>query len=490
MTRVIIPLIMLVLLMTLGLAGSTPVAAQTAPTWNSVIAYFNPNPGPLSPPEELSIVLYREDGSLIDLDFGGVNGAIPMLPYQSGTLLLGQLPGDPSFQGSAVVSASIPIMAVYKRAASHNEAYSPILYTTFDISQAGQGVIYVPSVRRLPAYDTQVGIQNVESLPIDLEITIYDAAGAAVHTAAAENIAPLTAFIFKMSSADGQIAVPFEGSLIARARLAGSSAAARIVAAVQEIQVGGRRAFAYEGLSAPDYFIFIPSAACQAGETAQTTTLTVQNTGASPSNIHVDYYDTHGELIAASAVVSVPAYASAAFDACGEDVLAATQGKEMSAVVVSESHQVAVIGRLESSDGLMTAFTGQPMAGQASAGIFRVALPYVEWSTRPNGFRTTILVMNVSGDPAVNVSASYYANAGGRPLAVHRLATASDPLLPYTRRATSPVAARAVEGRGFNGAVILESDQPIVALARVVRTVDISGYQTLGEDYNGIPLYP
>ncbi|HSV85244.1 MAG TPA: hypothetical protein VLH85_01625 [Levilinea sp.] len=490
MKRVVIPHIFLVLLMTLGLAGSAPVEAQTTSTWISVIAYFNPNPGPLSSPEELSVVLYRHDGIQIDLDFGNANGAIPILPYQSGTLLLGQLNNDPSFQGSAIVSATVPIMAVYKRAASDNEAYSPILYTSFDINQAGQGVIYLPSVRRLPAYDTQVGIQNVESLPIDLEITIYDAAGAAVHTVTSENLTPLTSFIFKMSSYAGQIPVPFEGSMVVRARLAGSTAAARIVAAAQEMQIGGRRAFAYEGLSTSDYFIFMPTATCLAGETAQTTTFTVQNTGVSPSNIYIDYYDESGELIATSSVASVPAYASASFNSCSEDVLAATQGKDMSAVVISEGHRIAVVGRLESSDGLMTAFTGQPMGGLASGGAYRVVLPYVEWSTRPNGFRTTISVMNVSGDPAVNVKAYYYANRGSSPVAVHHLGSVSDPLLNYTRRTTSPVAARAVEGRGFNGAVILESDQPIVALARVVRAVDISGYKTLGEDYNGIPFNP
>jgi hypothetical protein len=490
MKRVAFSLMMVVLLMTLALTGSAPVEAQTSPTWNSVIAYFNPNPGPLSPPEELSAVLYRDNGEQIDLDFGGTNGAIPMLPYQSGTLLLGQLNNDPGFQGSAMVSATVPIMAVYKRATSDSEAYSPILYTSFDISQAGQGVIYVPSVRRLPAYDTQVGIQNVESLAVDLEMTIYDADGAAVYTASSENLPPLTAFIFKMSSYAEQIPVPFEGSLVVRARLAGTAVAARIVAAVQEIQMGGRRAFAYEGLAEADHFIFMPTAACQAGETAQSTAFTVQNTGTNSANIHVDYYDGSGELIAASASAEVAPYASRTFDACSEEVIEFTQGKDMSAVVVSEGQRIVVVGRLESSDGLMTAFTGQPMEGLATGGAFRVVLPYVEWSTRTNGFRTTISVMNVGAEPAVSVKAYYYANKGGVPVAVHNLGTASDPLLNYTRRTTSPVAARAVEGRGFNGAVILESDQPIVALARVVRTVDISGYKTLGEDYNGIPYNP
>jgi len=490
MKRVAFPIMVLVLLITLALPGSIPAAAQTSPTWNSVIAYFNPNPGPTSPPEELSVVLYRDNGEQIDLDFGGVNGAVPMLPYQSGTLLLGQLNGDAGFQGSAMVSATVPIMAVFKRAASDSEAYSPILYTSFDISQAGQGVVYVPSVRRLPAYDTQVGIQNVESLPVDLEITIYDTAGAVVHTVASENLTPLTAFIFKMSSYADQIPVPFEGSLVVRARLAGTPVAARIVAAVQEMQMGGRRAFAYEGLSDADHFIFMPAAACQAGETAQTTAFTVQNTGAGAADVYVDYYDERGDLVAASAPLSVPPYAAATFNACAEDVLEFTQGKDMSAVIVSPEHKVVAIGRLESSDGLMTAYTGQPMEGLATGGAFRVVLPYVEWSTRANGFRTTIYVMNVSPEPALNVKAYYYANKDGIPVAVHNLGTPSDPLLNYTRRSTSPSAARAVEGRGFNGAVILESDRPIVALARVVRSVDISGYKTLGEDYNGIPYNP
>jgi hypothetical protein len=489
MKRVAFLSILIVLLTTLVLPGSIPVEAQSAPTWNSVIAYFNPNPGPVSPPEELSVVLYKEDGTPIYLDFGGDDGSIPMLPYQSGTLLLGQIVTDAEFKGSAMVSATVPIMAVYKRVANNNEPYSPILYTSFDISQAGQGKVFIPSVRRLTAYDTQIGIQNVESLAVELDISIYDLAGTQIHSVAA-SIPPLTSFIFKMSSYPEQIPIPFEGSLVVRSRLAGTSVAARVVAAVQEIQSGGRRAFAYEGLAGNDTFLFMPTAACQAGETALTTAFTVQNTGAIPTNVHVDYINVEGDMIANSHTATIAPYASFIFDACGEEVLEATQGQEMSAVIFSDGENIAAVGKLESNDGLMTAFTGQPMEGLSSGGVYRVVLPYVEWATRANGFQTTISVMNASAKPAQNVRALYFGNKGDSPVAIHNLGTTANSLLPYTRRTTSPVAARAVEGRGFNGAVILESDQPIVALARVVRTVDVNGYKTLGEDYNGIPYIP
>jgi hypothetical protein len=49
MKRVAFLSILIVLLTTLVLPGSNPVEAQSAPTWNSVIAYFNPNPGPAQP---------------------------------------------------------------------------------------------------------------------------------------------------------------------------------------------------------------------------------------------------------------------------------------------------------------------------------------------------------------------------------------------------------------------------------------------------------
>jgi hypothetical protein len=490
MKRVALPLIIIVLLMTLALPGSTPVEAEGSPTWSSVIAYFNPNPGPPSPPEEMSVVLYRADGTPVYLDFGGVSGAVPMLPFQSGTLLLGEVNGEDSFKGSAMVSTTVPIMAVFKRSTSSTEAYSPILYTSLDISQAGHGVIFVPSVRRLVAFDTQVGVQNTESLKIDLHLTIYDAAGAEVLSTFAGTIEPRASFIFKMSSYPDQIPVPFEGSLVVRAVLNGTSVPGRIVAAVQETQAGGRRAFAYEGLNGEDRFLFMPTAACQAGDTAQSTTFTVQNTGSSPTSMHVDYYDESGERLGNTSSVEVAPYASYTFDACSEETLSFTQGMDMSAVIVSEPELIAAVGRLESSDGLMTAYAGQPMELMSSGGVYRVVLPYVEWSTRANGFRTTISVMNVSGAPAANVKALYYANKGSSPTAVHTLGSASNPLMHYARRDTSPVAARAVEGRGFNGAVILESDQPIVALARVLRTVEVNDYRTLGEDYNGIPYTP
>jgi hypothetical protein len=47
-----------------------------------------------------------------------------------------------------MVSATVPIMAVYKKVANNNEPYSPILYTSFDIGHAGQGDLFIPSVRR------------------------------------------------------------------------------------------------------------------------------------------------------------------------------------------------------------------------------------------------------------------------------------------------------------------------------------------------------
>jgi hypothetical protein len=279
MKRVAFLSILIVLLTTLVLPGSNPVEAQSAPTWNSVIAYFNPNPGPPSPPEEMNVVLYKTDGRQIYLDFGdSMSGAIPMLPFQSGTLLLGEVVSDASFQGSAMVSATVPIMAVYKKVANNNEPYSPILYTSFDIGHAGQGDLFIPSVRRQVAYDTQIGIQNVESLKIDLEISVYDLEGTEILTITPGVTDPLNAYIFKMSSYPDQIPMPFEGSLVVRARLTETTVAARIVAAVQEIQAGGRRAFAYEGLTGSDTVILMPTAACQAGETALSTTYTVQNT--------------------------------------------------------------------------------------------------------------------------------------------------------------------------------------------------------------------
>jgi hypothetical protein len=162
----------------------------------------------------------------------------------------------------------------------------------------------------------------------------------------------------------------------------------------------------------------------------------------------------------------------------------------MSAIIVSEDQKIAAVGKLESSDGLMTAFAGQPLNMYGGSAGYRLVLPYVEWAARASGFQTTISVMNASGTPAQDVKAYYYANKGSNRSPIHNISTAASPLLPWTRRTTSPVAARAVEGRGFNGAVILESDQPIVALASVVRTVDVNGYKTLGEDYNAIPYNP
>jgi len=121
-----------------------------------------------------------------------------------------------------------------------------------------------------------------------------------------------------------------------------------------------------------------------------------------------------------------------------------------------------------------------------------MVFPYVEWATSKKGYHTTITVMNLGEENAVNMRADYYGNDGS-PIAVDfPMSTEASPLPPYAIRNSSAVIARAVDmsSNGFTGAVIISSDQPMAAVAHVERAVDVDGYGTLGEDYTGIPYVP
>lgn len=485
MKRAVILAIFLALLSTLALPGSIPAEASGPPTWTSIVAYFNPNPGPPDSVEELGVAVYRSEES----PPLGLPQGVSMRPFQSGVLLIGQIIQEPGFKGSAVISSSVPVVAVYKQAPADNIPYSPILYTSFDMSQTGQGKVYIPSLQRSAAYDSQIGVQNVEGGPVLLSLRFYGADGNVIDGGTV-SVPANRSYVFKASD---YFSEDFNGSAIIEGQLESTGLMARLVAAVQEVQGGGRRAYAFEGVASGSTELVMPSAGCQAGETLMTSSYTVQNVGGDATDISVSYYyyDDNGELqsVATTAGGVEPGF-SAAFSPCDEEVAEELTGRNLTAIIRSTGENIAAVCRLSANNGLMTAFLGQPIPA-SGAGVFRLLLPYVEWSPREGGIHTELLVMNPTDSPADDVRVIYYARSGSV-AATHVLGAAGGegPLPPYTVRTSNPSAMRIVGARGFAGAAIIESSQPVVALARVTRSVDVDGYTLLGDDYNAIPNNP
>jgi hypothetical protein len=488
----------LVSVLAAGLAAGAALGGPLAqPTWSSIIAWFNPTSS--ADDTGLSVVYFRDDGTSIP------SAPIEVKAHSSGTLYIGSILHNQDFEGSAVLSANMPVLAVYKQVAGAREAYSPILYNSFDLDMAGS-TYYLPFVQRERDFNSQIGIQNVEPVNIDVKLTFYDSlsGNSFVYQPDADEwyeIPPQSTWIFRLSDIDHEeMNNGFSGAVVISGRLTDEPVTpGRVVAVVKDMQAAGRRAYAYEGVNGGEDTIFLPSAFCEVGSNKMTTRYVVQNLHASEAaSVSIVFYDGENgntaDPLATLGPVSINAGYNAIFDACDSSVADAIRGKKVSAVATSAGGQpLGAVGNVISDDGLLTAFTALRMQTVADGeGIYRMVFPYVEWSTSKKGYRTTITVMNLGGANAVNMRADYYGNDGS-PISVDfPMATDTSPLLPYAIRNSSAVISRAVDmsSNGFTGAVIISSDQPIAAVAHVERAVDVDDYATLGEDYSGIPYVP
>jgi hypothetical protein len=485
--------LLIILVLALSVMGPDTALAQpsaASATWSSNIIYFNLSPiSDPSKPKNLQVVINGNGKPFTQSD-------TIRYQYFSNTILAGSI--GQSYTGSAVVSAEVPVVAVYKQVASSSNPYSPILYTSFSVDQAGDGVFYVPSVQRSPTYVSQIGIQNVEAVDLTITLDFYVKDGNKLTFAVqpSQVIKSQTSWVFKLSDLAG-FPLKFDGSMVINASSGGASPTSRIVAVVQEVQSNGRQAYAYEGAAAGSGTIYMPSAMCKVGKTQQTTYYAIQNADSNPGTATITYYDGLGKTVATEGPISIPAYHKVSVSTCDPAIAAKTSGKTVLSAVITGTNLVAM-GKVQSTDGLMTAFLGsaQPrLCYKQTDGNYHVALPYVEWSNSTLGFRTYIAVMNASSDTsATNVSVNYYRRTGknAAPVkAILQMATGNTPMVVNIKRNTEPdqVNGALDSAKSFIGAVEVVSDQPVVVIVRVQRGVSgVAGVTTLGEDYSGINI--
>ena len=488
--------LLIILFLALGVMGPETARAQpsSAPTgasatWSSDIIYFNLT----------SITGKDSKGNIIPknltVEFSG-NGTTAeykdtiSYQYYSNTILAGSI--GKSFAGSAVLSAEVPVVAVYKQVSSNSNPYSPILYTSFSLDQAGNGKFYVPSVERNPAFVSQIGVQNIEAVDLDLTLNFYPAGGGAPYTATKAGVKSQSSYVFKLSDLPN-FPLKFDGSLVITAVPSDhGNETADIVAAVQEVQGNGRQAFAYEGSAGGAGAIYMPSAMCKVGKTQQTTTYAIQNVDSNPADVTITYYDGMGRTVGTPEVKSaVPSDSKVSVSTCD---VTGTAGKTVLSAVITGTKLVAM-GKVQSTDGLMTAFLGStvPPATNQPDNLYHVALPYVEWANSTLGFRSYISIMNVSGQPVQKLELDYSRRNGKyQPVkAVQQLASANTPLAVNARINSEPdqVNGALDKSKSFLGAVEVLSDQPVVVIVRVQRGVSgLPGVTTLGEDYSGINI--
>ena len=458
------------LLFSLLLPGS--VVAGTVPTWNSAIMWFNPT----NASGTLTVQIYDNSTPLTPGE------PISLIGYQSGSILVGS---TGTVQGSAMVSASVPLVAVYKQYPASG-SYAPLLYTSYDASQAGP-TFYIPTVTISPIYVSTIGIQNVDSVAVDLTLKFYDKVGSVKATKSYLNVATNASQAVNLTDLTADLGVSFDGSLVITAVQTGTNIPGSIVAAAQELErSGGRRAYASEGAAAGANKVFLPSAMCKYGRTQQTSYFAVQNAGTAATTVRVTYYDAAGKKVTAYDHGTLAAGAKVSINSCDTRVASLFSGKNGTAVIESKGatgttqQPLVVVGKVTSTDGLATAYLAP------GKGASEIAIPYIEVDNARSGLRTYLAIMNASSSAVSGAHIIYYNENGDM------LNTINIPTIPaYSKVNLLPaIPTSAFSGGVFQGAAIVTGTNLVVMIRLQQAITGLGSITTLGEDYLGIPTLP
>lgn len=451
--------------MSAGMAQSA-----TSQTWTSSIAYFNTEDTSGS----LTVTFFDSAGIAYPSD------SIALNAHQSGTLLVGSVSSlSDGFAGSAVLSSTVELSAVYIEFVSGAESdeYDRKIYKGFSPSSAAN-TFYIPTVLKNIFFATsQVGIQNVDSsLDADLTLDFYAVGDTSPTYTTTHTVSPQSAYIFSM--ADVPVGTSFSGSLKI------TSVGGQIVASAQETWDSDRFAYAFEGVSGGESTVYIPTMLCLFGPGESISYFAVQAVGGT-ADVEIKHYDRDtGLQVGTTANVQIPDGSKSSQQPCMHGVPAGGIG---STVITSTGAPVIVVVKVaDENGGIRTAYIGE------GTGATTQALPYVRWNSDPEAdFLGYIAVMNIGSSDATDIQAHYY-NADGSLAATHVLATGGSPLAPSVKVNTHAQVAGATDGSGdFVGAVVVESDQPVLVTVRAARSVSGLGIINMfAEDYTGIPFTP
>ena len=444
--------------------------SATAQTWTSSIAYFNTE----TVSGTLSVTFYDASGTPFAAD------PIALSPHQSGTLLVGSVTSlSDGFAGSAVLSSDVNLAVVYVEYVSGVESdnYDRKMYIGFGQNSASN-TFYIPTVlKKIYGATSQVGIQNVDaSQTANLTLEFF-AVGQTTPTLTLNyTLQPLASYIFSMND----MALPdgFSGSLKI------TSTGGQVVASSQETWDADRFAYAFEGVASGSYKVYVPTMLCRYGPGLSISYYAIQAVGGT-ADVTIRHYDRDtGQQVGTTANVQIADGSKSSQNPCSHG---APDGSIGSSIIESTGAPVIVTVKVaDESGGIRTAYIGE------GSGATNVALPYVRWNADPSAdFLSYIAVMNIGTADATNVRALYYDSAGNL-VSTHVLADSGNPLSPLVKVNTHAAAAGALDVDGnFAGAVIVESDQPVLVTVRAAR--EVSGLGTINmfaEDYTGIPFVP
>jgi len=467
-------LAMTLVLLAVVVSGVLAQSAVSA-TWDSSITYYTPD----ATGGTMQVVYYAADGT------GYSATPITLSGHKAGSLYIGSVGALPTtFSGSAVLSSDVPIIATYVQFAAGTEAgnYGRALYSAFDASKAGTP-FFVPTVL-YNRYNTtsRIGVQNIESFEIVATLTFKETGQTnIVHTV---DIPAQSSFIFMPDDIPG-MRDPFNGSLTIEASKKGDAATdGRVVAASQEGLVDGRAAYAFEGVTGGAMKVYMASMLCNYRSEQQVSYYAVQNAGTTATTVNVTFYNTTGASVGTAQNLSLGAGQKWSLNPCTEGVPSGTSGS----AVIEASQPLIAIGKVAATNGMVTSFLGE------ATGSTKVAAPYIRWSSDPTQqFTAYVAVMNVGTASATDVVARYY-DGSGTMVGSHTIASVGSPLGSKIKANTTALAAAALDASGnfgispFGGAVEIVSDQPIVVVVRLAKTVNVGGVTMFSEDYNGVSV--
>lgn len=456
----------IVLLLAVGLApGAVFAQSATNATWSTSITYYTPS----ATGGTLQISYYAEGSSTaINAD------PITLTPHKAGSLYIGNVSGIGStFSGAAVLSSEVPVVATAVNLAGSD--YPRPLYSGFDPSQASEN-FFIPTVLyQRYGQSSLVSVQNVESTSIQARLRVYAAGSTTPSFDQTYTIQGQSAKL--VSAADMGLSAGFSGSATVEAD-------GKVVAAVQETDDAGRGAKAFEGVAADagSDTIYMASMMCEVFG-GQTTYYAIQNVGSTQATVEIDFYNTSGNSLGTATGLTIGAGNKISVNPCPY----ISAGANGSAVIRStNSVSLVAIGKVSGAGLTPTAFLGQ------AAGDTKVAAAYIRWKTdATQGERANVAVMNVGTGNATNIVATYYDNQGIA-AATHTLASSGSPLGRFIKANTNwETASGSNTDFGVNpygGAIEITSDQPVVVVIRVAKSVSFGSTTKFAEDYNAVSV--
>lgn len=427
-------------------------------------------------------VFYEEDGSAVTVDR-------TLSPGAGSSLFLGTLSNNFAGTLSSVMSADQEIAATVVQIPQSSAVKNRPLANAFGVG--ADRLLFASLLKNQFNSTSKFSVQNTASYSIDIAVDIYDANNPdqVARTVNANSIPAGSAVHFDMNDVMSGYS-SFNGSAIVEGfSTNGSAVPAPIVGAVLELSTTKNAAKAFEATSRGDRRIYMATALCESFNNT-TTTYAVQNVSfdGQAKDVVVTYSG------GAQETQQIEYGAKYSFNACN-----ATNNGYSGAATIEIANNgngelVAVGKAFKPNTDYATAFLG------VTYGAPRLALPYVRFASdnkffNQNRQRTFIAIQNVGDYTAENVVVRYL-NKNGDEVGTHYIGALApnDKANSKAIDAGSGVALEefgspdANPGGGFGGAVLVEGDGELSAVARVTTWDDATG-ASVGEDYNATPVH-